>query len=194
MERAHVVQPVGELDQQHADVVAQREQELAQILGRALILRLGLDLAQLGHAVDQPGDILAEQFLDFLGRRERILDRVVEDRGGDGLGVELEVGEDPGDFDRMRKIGIARGAHLRPVRLHRKDVGAVDQPLVDVGIVGADLLDQFILAQHGRKMGSGAGDYASAERVGPRAGSRGVRPESGVMRAAPRGLFGGQRR
>ena len=45
MQRAHVVQPVGELDQQHADVVAQREQELAQILRGALILRLRLDLA-----------------------------------------------------------------------------------------------------------------------------------------------------
>ena len=46
MERAHVVQPVGELDQQHADVVAEREQELAQVLGGALVLRLRLDLAE----------------------------------------------------------------------------------------------------------------------------------------------------
>ena len=45
MERAHVVQPVGELDQQHADVVRHREQELAQILGGALVLGLRLDLA-----------------------------------------------------------------------------------------------------------------------------------------------------
>jgi hypothetical protein len=60
------VQPVGELDQQHADVVG-GEQELAQILGGALILRLRLDLAELGDAVDQPGDVLAEQLLDLLG-------------------------------------------------------------------------------------------------------------------------------
>ena len=95
MERAHVVQPVGELDQQHADVVAEREQELAQILGGALVLRLRLDLAELGDAVDQARDVLAEQLLDFLGRGERILDRVVEDGGDDRLVVELEVGEDP---------------------------------------------------------------------------------------------------
>ena len=67
VERAHVVQPVGELDEQHADVVAQREQELAQILRGALIFRLRLDLAELGHPVDQPRDIGAEQFLDLLG-------------------------------------------------------------------------------------------------------------------------------
>ena len=86
---------------------------LRRILGRALILRLGLDLAELGHSVDQPGDVLAEQLLDLLGSRERVLDRVVEDRGGDGLVVELQVGEDSGDLDRMAEIGIARGAHLR---------------------------------------------------------------------------------
>ena len=156
MERAHVVQPVGELDEQHADVVAQREQELAEILGGALILRLRLDLRQLGHPVDQPRDVLAEQPLDLFGRRERVLDRVVEDRGDDRLVVELQVGEDPGDFDRVAEIGIARGAHLRAVRLHREDVGAVDQPLVRIGIIGPDLLDKFILSQHASKMGEAA--------------------------------------
>ena len=94
MERAHVVQPVGELDQQHADVARHGEQELAQILGGALILALRLDLGQLGDAVDQPGDVLAEQPLDLLGGGDRVLDRVVEDRGDDRLVVEMEVGED----------------------------------------------------------------------------------------------------
>ena len=156
MERAHVVQPVGELHQQHADVVAEREQELAEVLRGALVLRLRLDLAELGDAVDQPRDVLAEQLLDLLGRRERVLDRVVEDGGGDRLVVELEVGEDARDLDRVAEIGVARGAHLGAVRLHREDVGAVDQPLVRVGIVGPDLLDQLILSQHAPKMGGRA--------------------------------------
>ena len=134
----------------------QREQELAQILGRPLVLGLRLDLAELGDAVDQPRDVLAEQLLDLLGRRERVLDRVVEDGGGDRLVVELEVGEDAGDLDRMAEIGIARGALLDAMRLHREDVGAVDQPLVRVRIVGPDLLDQLILPQHLAKMGQAA--------------------------------------
>ncbi len=54
MERAHVVQPVGELDQQHADVVGHGEQEFAQIFRRALVLALRLDLGELGDAVDHP--------------------------------------------------------------------------------------------------------------------------------------------
>ncbi len=36
-QRAHIVQPVGELDQEHADVVGDGEQKLAQVLG---LLRL----------------------------------------------------------------------------------------------------------------------------------------------------------
>ena len=112
MERAHIVQPVGELDQQDADVVRHGEQELAQILRGALALALRLDLGELGDAVDQAGDVLAEQFLDLGRRRQRVLDRVVEDRGDDRLVVEMEVGEDAGHLDRMAVIGVARGAGL----------------------------------------------------------------------------------
>ena len=54
----------------------------------------------------------------------------------------------PGDLDRVAEIGVARGAHLGAMRLHREDIGAVDQPFVRVGIVGADLLDEFILPEH----------------------------------------------
>ena len=156
MERAHVVQPVGKLDQQHADVVAEREQELAQVLRRALVFRLRLDLAELGDAVDQPRNVLAEQSLDLFGRGERVLDRVVEDRGDDRLVVELEVGEDARDLDRVAEIGVAGGAHLRAMGLHREDVGAVDHPLVRVGIVGPYPFDQLILSQHRSKMGDGS--------------------------------------
>jgi hypothetical protein len=45
-------------------------------------------------------DIGAEQLLDLLRRRERVLDRVVQQRGDDRLVVELQVGEDARDFDR----------------------------------------------------------------------------------------------
>ena len=151
------------------------------------ILRLRLDLAELGDAVDQPGDVLAEQLLDLFGRRERVLDRVVEDRGDDRLVVELEVGEDARDLDRVAEIGVARGALLGAVRLHREDVGAVDQPLVRIGIVGPDLLDQFVLSQHPPKMGrSGLIVQARKEGVGRRA--------EGEEEAAPGEiLLGGER-
>ena len=43
VKRAHVVQAIGELDQQHANIVGHRQQELAQVFRGALILGLRLD-------------------------------------------------------------------------------------------------------------------------------------------------------
>ena len=118
MQRAHVVQPVGELDQQHADVLGHREHELAEILRLLGLVRLHFDARQLGDAVDQPGDLGAEQPLDVVERRDRVLDRVVQQAGNDRGGVELHLREQARDLDRMREIRVARGAQLRAVRLH----------------------------------------------------------------------------
>jgi len=57
------------------------------------------------------------------------------------------------DFERVREIRIARGAALLAMRLHRVDIGAVEQGLVGAGIVGADALDQFILAKEFARLG-----------------------------------------
>ena len=57
----------------------------------------------------------------------------------DGRVVELQVGEDGGDFEGVGEIGIARGALLVAVRLHGIDVGAIEQRLVRLGIVAAEL-------------------------------------------------------
>ena len=151
MQRAHVVQPVGELDQQHANIVRHGEQEFAQIFGRTLVFGLRLDLAELGHAVDEPADIAAEQSLNLFGRRQRVFERVVEQRGHDRFDVEMKVGQNPRDFDRMAEIGVARGAFLAAMLLHGEDIGAVQQRLIDVGIISAHALDKFILAQHPRQ-------------------------------------------
>ncbi len=64
-ERAHVVQAVGELDQDHPDVPGHRDQHLAVVLGLAVVAALEGDAAQLRHAVHQPGDLLAELSLDL---------------------------------------------------------------------------------------------------------------------------------
>ena len=84
LQRAHVVQAVGELDQQHAHVVGDGEQELAEVLGLLGLLRDEVELLDLGQAVDERADLVAEQLVDLLARRLGVLDRVVQHRGGDG--------------------------------------------------------------------------------------------------------------
>ena len=142
------MQPVGELDQQHAHVVGDRQQELAQVFRLLGFLGDEVELLQLGQALDQRADIVAEQLVDLGAGRLGVLDGVVQQRGGDGRVVELEIGQDRRDFERMREIGIARGALLLAMRLHGVDIGAVEQGLVGVRIVAPDPLDQVVLPHH----------------------------------------------
>ena len=73
----------------------------------------------------------------------------MQQRDRDRRLVEMHVGEDGGDFERMREIGIARGALLMAMLLHGIDIGLVEQRLVDVRLVALDALDKLILTHHG---------------------------------------------
>ncbi len=148
-QRAHVVQAVRELDQQHADVLGHRQHQLAEILGLLGLARLQLDARELGDPVHQAGDLRAEQPLDLFEGRQRVLDGVVQQPRDDRRAVEAHPREDAGDLNRMGEIGIARGALLASVRLHREDVGAVEGILIRRGIIGFDPLHQFELPHHG---------------------------------------------
>ena len=68
VERPHVVQPIGELDQDDADVIHHRQQHLAEVLGLPLLAGREGDGADLGHALDDVGDLGAEELGDALGR------------------------------------------------------------------------------------------------------------------------------
>jgi len=74
----HVVQAIGQFDEQHPDVFGHREDELTEIFGLLRLIRLQLDPRQLGHAVDKPADFRTEQLLDVIERGNRVLDRVVQ--------------------------------------------------------------------------------------------------------------------
>ena len=104
-----------------------------------------------------------------------VLDRVVQQRRRDGRVVELQLGQDRGHFQRMREIRIARSALLLAMRLHRVDIGAVEQRLVGVRIVSPDPVDQFVLPHHLRLRG-GFG-FSGASVDAPR--SNGARVRAG---------------
>ena len=85
---------------------------------------------------------------DPLGRGERVLDDVVEQAGGDAHGVELHVGEDVGDLERMDEIRLAGMADLSLVLQGREHVGPPEQLEVGVRAVAADLVEQVLEANH----------------------------------------------
>ena len=150
-ERAHVVQPVRELDQQHPHVVRDRQQQLAQVLRLLGFLGDEVELFELGEPLDQRADVMTEHLIDLGAGCGRILDGVVQKRGGDGRVVELEIGEDPRHFEGVGKIGVAGGASLLAVRLHGVDVGAIEHRLAGIGIVALHAFDQVILPHHSRR-------------------------------------------
>ena len=83
-ERAHVVQAVGELDQDDADIFGHRHDHLAVVLGLLLFGRGEADLGQLGDAVDEHGDLVAELLPDLFDRGVGVFDHVVQQGAGDG--------------------------------------------------------------------------------------------------------------
>ena len=79
--RARVVQPVGELDEQHTDVARHRDDHLANGLSlRALAV---LDLVELRDAVDEHRDFVAELRRQRVEAVVRVLDGVVQQCGSD---------------------------------------------------------------------------------------------------------------
>jgi hypothetical protein len=148
MQGAHVVKPIRQLHQKHPHVLGDGDQQLAQVLGLGRFLRHQIEFLDLGEAVDKLADLRSEQPVDLLARCLGVLDRVVQHGSDDGGVIELQFGEDGGDFERMREIRIARSALLVAMRLHGIDIGAVEHRLIRVGIVALHPLQQFVLTHH----------------------------------------------
>ena len=144
------MQAVGELDQQHPDIIGDRQQELAQVLGLLRLLGDEVEPLELGEPFHQRTDVLPEHLVDLGPGGGGILDGVVQERSSDGGVVQLQIGQDRRDFQRMREVGIAGRTLLLAVRLHGIDVGAVKQRLAGRGIVALHALDQIVLPHHWR--------------------------------------------
>ncbi len=144
IQRAHVVQAVGQLDEDDAHVVRHRQQHLAKILGLRFFVGLVFQPVQLGNAVDQFGGNLAEILRDLRLGDGGVFHHVVQQRGRQRLGVEPPVRQRFGHGERMRNIRIAAGAELATMRVGREMVGRRD--LVDVlrFQVGGKLGDEML--------------------------------------------------
>ena len=131
-ERAHIVQPVSELHEEYAKIRCDGEDQLAEILALGRLFRHEVEPLDLGQAIDERTDLRAEDAVDLVQRRGRVLDRIVQHGRHDGGGVELQVGEDRRHFERMGDDGRRRRASAC-LRAHGVDIGAVEQVLITFG-------------------------------------------------------------
>ena len=92
LDRAHVVEAVGELDQDHAHVLRHRDDHLPVVLGLGVLAALELDPRQLRDALDELRDLVAELGPELVELELGVLDDVVEQRRGERLLVEVELG------------------------------------------------------------------------------------------------------
>ena len=152
-ERAHVVQAVGELDEDDADVVDHGQHHFTEVLGLRFLPGRKIDLADFRDALDDVGNLFAKLLADFNRGHRRVFDRVVEQAGGDGYGIHFHVGEDVAHFERVHEVGFAGGAGLPSVVLLREFVGFLDQVEVVVGTVLAQLPHQLAEAGNRKHVG-----------------------------------------
>jgi hypothetical protein len=113
---AHVVEAVGELDEDDADVIHHRQQHLAEVLGLPLLARRERDGADFGQPLDDVGHVRPEELADALDGRQRVLDHVVEEARGDTDDVEPLVGQNVRNLKRVNEIRLPGVPHLPLVR------------------------------------------------------------------------------
>ena len=159
-DRAHVVQPVGELDDEHAQVLGHRHEHLAHRGGLLGLLGVELQAVELGDAVHDLGDVVAEGPPHVVDRQLGVLHRVVQERGGDGHLVETEVGHDAGDGERVVDVLLARFAPLLGVRLVGDLVGAGDHRGGGFRVAAAERLHHRGEVDHRRGRGPPPGKHA----------------------------------
>ncbi len=144
LDRPHVVQAVGELDEDDAHVLRHRDDHLPVVLGLGLLAALERDPRQLRDAVDELRDLVAELGADLVELGTRVLDDVVEERGGDRLLVEVEPRADARNPERVVDELLARPPRLALVGALGDLERAAQEILVDVRVVGLDLGDQLV--------------------------------------------------
>ena len=188
-ERAHVVEPVGELDEHDADVVGHRQEHLPDVLGLLLLVAEG---SRTCDSLVTPSTSWATSLPKRSSTSERrvlgVLGDVVQELRLDRDRVDAEVGEDLGRRDRMRDERLARCALLVAVGLDRE----VDRPLdrldVRVGVVLEDRRDQPPARAPRASPSAASAGFAASDR--DRDGSRAVRFVR--QRRVPAALLGGR--
>ncbi len=106
-DRAHVVQPVGQLDDQDPQVLRHRHEHLAHRGGLLLFLRVEADALELGDTVDDRGDLGPELALHVVERDRGVFDRVMEQGGRHRGLVEPELGDDARHRDGVVDVALA---------------------------------------------------------------------------------------
>ena len=107
LQRAHVVQPVGQLDKHHAHVAHHSQKHLAHVLGLAVFAVRKLDLVDLGYAFNDVRHLVAEFVADLFAGGRRVFHGIVKERRSHGGRIQLHLHQHLGHFERVHNVGLA---------------------------------------------------------------------------------------
>jgi hypothetical protein len=146
----HVVETVGQLDQDYPHVASGGEDQLAKALRLGLVPGNILVAPDLGHPVDQLRHFLAKPPGQLLPGGQRVFQHIVEQPDGHAGGVELEIGEQPGHRQRVDHVGFPGPPALVAVHLGREIEDRPQQLLVEGPAVGGQPLQHVLQPLHRR--------------------------------------------
>ena len=102
-----IVEPVGELDDENADVLAHRQEHPAQVLRLPLLFAFELQGSQFGDTLDEQRHFFPEVVLHIFFSIGSIFDDIVQQTAHDGHLVHAEFCQDLRHRDGMDQIRLA---------------------------------------------------------------------------------------
>ena len=143
----HIVEPVGNLDENDPDVLAHGDEHFPQILHLLIFLGGVLDAGQLADPLHQVGNGGGEEPGHVGVLRRGVLNDVVKQGGLNGFRVQLQfLRHNLGHCQRMDDIGLAALALLTLVALVGVFKCGADMPQVGGGVISPDgFFQQLIL-------------------------------------------------
>ena len=149
LQGAHVVQPVGDLDEDDPDVLAHGHEHLAEILHLLLFGGGVVDPGQLGDALHQLGHGAAKELYQLIEAGVGVLQAVVEQRCQDGVGIQADLHHDLGHGQGMNDIRFAAFAQLLFMLFLRVVVRLVHQGDVGGGGVAGNGAHEGLISRFG---------------------------------------------
>ena len=143
---AHVVEPVGNFDEDDPDVLAHGDEHFPEVLHLLVLFGGVLDPGQLADALHQVRHGGRGELGHVLIGGGGVLNDIVEQRRLDRLGVQMQfLRHDLGHGQGVGDIGLAAFAALVAVLLFGKFIGSADMVKIRAGIVRPDGIFQMLV-------------------------------------------------
>ena len=146
LESTHIMEAVGQLDENHANIGDHGQQHLAHVFGLAVFAVGELDLVDLGDTFNNVRHLIAKTSLDFFAGGGGVFHGVVEESGGDGGGVHLHLREHLCNFKGMNDVGLAGSSNLAFMVLNAEIPGFADETDIFTGTVRLNAPEQSLKA------------------------------------------------